>query len=108
MWILVIAPNVHMNDSTDSQQKQLRQSQVHPAKNSTELMKQTIKLNTQDFECTLSENRQRITATLQPPKTLSDVRPEKVKRAQKLIQNPHYPTPRHLDKIADALLDEIE
>jgi hypothetical protein len=108
MWILVIAPNMHMNDSTDSQQKQLRQSQGYPAKNPTELMKQTIKLNTQDFECTLSENRQHITAILQPLKTTSGVRPEKVKMAQKLIQNPHYPTPRHLDKIADALLNEIE
>ncbi|MDR0392813.1 MAG: hypothetical protein LBH52_01100 [Puniceicoccales bacterium] len=95
-----------MNDSTDPQQKQ--RSQAHAAKNSIELMKQIIKPNTQDFECTLFESRQRITATLQPPETTSDVRPEKVKMAQKLIQNPHYPTPRHLDKIADALLDEIE
>ncbi|MDR2396481.1 MAG: hypothetical protein LBD69_01315 [Puniceicoccales bacterium] len=85
-----------MNDSTDPQQKQLRQPQVHSAKSPTELMKQAIKLNTH----TSSENRQHITATL--------IRPEKVKMAQKLIQNPHYPTPRHLDKIVDALLDEIE
>ncbi|MDR2769171.1 MAG: hypothetical protein LBB19_01270 [Puniceicoccales bacterium] len=97
-----------MHNSTDPQQMQSRQSPVHSAKNPTELMKQVIKPNTQDFERKLSENRQSITATLQPPKTTSTVRPEKVKMAQKLIQNPHYPTPRHLDKIADTLLDEIK
>ncbi|MDR0756010.1 MAG: hypothetical protein LBE99_03815 [Puniceicoccales bacterium] len=95
-----------MNNSTDPQQKQL--SQAHAAENSPELMQQIIKPNAQDFECKLSENMQATTATLPPPKITSDIRPEKVKMAQKLIQNPHYPTPRHLDKIADALLEEIE
>ncbi|MDR0647480.1 MAG: hypothetical protein LBF43_03540 [Puniceicoccales bacterium] len=92
-----------MNNSTDPQQKQAGRSSD---RTSTEHTKQGI--NTQDFECQLSENTQTITATLPPPKTTSDIRPEKVKMAQKLIQNPHYPTSQHLDKVADALLNEIE